>query len=99
MKKLEKSIMFFLLFGTIIITASCNNEAFRDLDYYWENAKVIKLDNNATGITVPVKDNPENPEYKGQKMLYLYESDSKYQALLQEILPESRDKIDDEQKN
>ncbi|WP_119789971.1 hypothetical protein [Flavobacterium anhuiense] len=138
MKKLEKSIMFFLLFGTIIITASCNNEeidtgqltsqdtkigkaknwfdsyksnsttnkseegeinkAFGNLDYYWENAKVIKLDNNATGITVPVKDNPEDPEYKGQKMLYLYESDSKYQALLQEIFPESKDKIDDDQK-
>ncbi|WP_035690626.1 hypothetical protein [Flavobacterium sp. F52] len=138
MKKLRKSIMFFLLFGTIIITASCSNEeidtgqltsqdtkigkakdwfdsyksnsttnkseegeinkAFRNLDYYWENAKVIKLDNNATGISVPVKDNPENPEYKGQKMLYLYESDSKYQALLQEIFPESKDKIDDDQK-
>ncbi|WP_035690624.1 hypothetical protein [Flavobacterium sp. F52] len=26
MKKLRKSIMFFLLFGTIIITASCSNE-------------------------------------------------------------------------
>ncbi|WP_035690622.1 hypothetical protein [Flavobacterium sp. F52] len=56
------------------------------------------MGNNATGITVPIKDNPEDPEYKGQKMLYLYESDSKYQALLQEILPESRDKIDDDQK-
>ncbi|GAA3730858.1 hypothetical protein GCM10022422_11300 [Flavobacterium ginsengisoli] len=74
------------------------NKAFRNLDYYWENAKVIKLDNNATGISVPVKDNPENPEYKGQKMLYLYESDSKYQALLQEIFLDSKDKIDDEQK-
>ncbi|WP_343589387.1 hypothetical protein [Flavobacterium sp.] len=73
-------------------------EAFRNLDYYWENAQVIKLGNNATGITVPVKDNPEDPEYKGQKMLYLYESDSKYQALIQEIFPESQDKIDDDQK-
>ncbi|GAA3730879.1 hypothetical protein GCM10022422_11330 [Flavobacterium ginsengisoli] len=73
-------------------------EAFRNLDYYWENAQVIKLSNNATGITVPIKDNPEDPEYKGQKMLYLYESDSKYQALIQEIFPESEDKIDDDQK-
>ncbi|GAA3742563.1 hypothetical protein GCM10022422_28070 [Flavobacterium ginsengisoli] len=74
------------------------NKAFRNLDYYWENAKVIKLGNNANGITVPVKDNPEDSDYKGQKMLYLYESDSKFQALIQEIFPESKEDIDDEQK-
>ncbi|UUF12356.1 hypothetical protein [Flavobacterium panici] len=74
------------------------NKAFRNLDYYWENAKVIQLSDNSTGITVPIKDNPEDPDYKGQKMLYLYESDSKYQALIQEIFPESQDKIDDAQK-
>ncbi|WP_291153294.1 hypothetical protein [Flavobacterium sp. UBA7680] len=130
--------MPFLVFGTIVLVAGCDNEendtgqlisenakidqaknwfqsyksnsttnkseegefnkAFRNLDYYWENAKVIQLSDNSTGITVPIKDNPEDPDYKGQKMLYLYESDSKYQALIQEIFPELQDKIDDAQK-
>lgn len=138
MKRLKKLLVPFLVFGTIVLTAGCDNEendtgqlisqnakidqaknwfenyksnsttnkseegefnkAFRNLDYYWENAKVMKLNNNSTGISVPIKDNPEDPDYKGQKMLYLYESDSKYQALIQEIFPESQDKIDDSQK-
>ncbi|KOP36504.1 hypothetical protein DBB36_04000 [Flavobacterium sp. WLB] len=138
MKRLKKVLMPFLVFGTIVLAAGCDNEendtgqlisqnakidqaknwfenyksnsttnkseegefnkAFRNLDYYWENAKVIQLSDNSTGITVPIKDNPEDPDYKGQKMLYLYESDSKYQALIQEIFPESQDKIDDAQK-
>ncbi|WP_278022286.1 hypothetical protein [Flavobacterium ginsengisoli] len=74
------------------------SKAFENLDYYWENAKVTKLEDSSTGIAVPVKDNPEASEYKGQKMLYLRESDSKYQAILQEIFPESKEKITDEQK-
>jgi len=74
------------------------NKAFQNIDYYWENAKVTKLTNNATGVTVPIKDNPEDHDYKGQKMLYLYESNLKYQAVIQEIFPESQDKIDDAQK-
>jgi len=74
------------------------NQAFINLDYYWENAKVAKLDGNSTGIAVPVKDNPEAPDYKGQKMLYLRESGSRYEAILQEIFPDSKEKITDEQK-
>ena len=74
------------------------NKAFQNIDYYWENAKVIKLNNNATGITVPIKDNPEASNYKGQKMLYLYESHAKYQAVIQEIFPELQDQIDNDQK-
>ncbi|MBJ2125639.1 hypothetical protein [Flavobacterium sp. IB48] len=74
------------------------SKAFGNLDYYWENAKVTKLEDSSTGIAVPVKDNPEASDYKGQKMLYLRESDSKYQAILQEIFPESKEKITDEQK-
>lgn len=74
------------------------SKAFGNLDYYWENAKVTKLEDSSMGIAVPVKDNPEASDYKGQKMLYLRESDSKYQAILQEIFPESKEKITDEQK-
>lgn len=47
---------------------------------------------------MPVKDNPEAPDYKGQKMLYLCESGSKYKAIVQEIFPDSKEKITDEQK-
>lgn len=74
------------------------NKAFKNIDYYWENASVIELEDNSTGIAVPIKDNPEDPNYKGQKMLYLYPSDSQYQSVIQEIFPDSKNNIDDNEK-
>lgn len=74
------------------------HKAFKNIDYYWENASIIPLDDNLTAIAVPIKDTPEDPNYRGQKMLYLYPSDSKYQSVIQEIFPDSEADIDDNQK-
>jgi len=74
------------------------NKVFRNIDYYWENATVVTLEDNTTAVAVPIKDTPEDPEYKGQKMLYLYPSDSKYQSVIQEIFPDSKAEIDDSEK-
>lgn len=74
------------------------NKAFQNIDYYWENADIISFENDSTAVVVPIKDSPENPNYKGQKMLYLYPSDSKYQSVIQEIFPDSEESIDDNQK-
>lgn len=63
--------------------------AFKNIDYYWENASIIKLENDSKAIAIPIKDNPENPDYKGKKMLYLYQTDSGYDAVVHEIFPKS----------
>lgn len=74
------------------------SKAFKNINYYWENASIIQLENNSTAIAVPIKDSPEDPNYKGQKMLYLYSSESKYRSVIQEIFPESENNIDDNKK-
>ncbi len=63
--------------------------AFKNINYYWENASLVKLENNSIAITIPMKDNPENPDYHGKKMLYLYPADNGYNTVVHEIFPKS----------
>lgn len=61
--------------------------AFKNIEYNWENAYAVKLENASGAIAIPMKDNPENSDYKGKKILYLYPSDSGYDAVVHEIFP------------
>ncbi|WP_264536015.1 hypothetical protein [Flavobacterium sp. N1736] len=65
------------------------DSVFKSIDYHWENASEIKLENDSIVITVPVKDNPQNPEYKGEKRLYLYPFGKEYRPVIHELFPDS----------
>ena len=62
---------------------------FENIDYHWESAVVVQLENNSTAIAIPMRDNPENPNYQGKKMLYLYPKEGGYDAVVHEIFPRS----------
>jgi hypothetical protein len=72
-----------------------NNEifhpAFKDLQYKWTSASKIKLENDSIVIAVPLKDKIESSEYKGEKILYLYPLEKGYNAVVQELFPDSKD--------
>lgn len=60
---------------------------FKNVEYHWENAYGVKLENASGAIAIPMKDNPENSNYKGKKILYLYPTESGYDAVVHEIFP------------
>lgn len=62
---------------------------FKDVDFRWQLASEIKLEDGSFAIGVPIHDVPENPDYEGEKMMYLYPDGENYIAVIHELLPES----------
>lgn len=63
---------------------------FKDVEYHWTNASKIKLENDSIAVAVPIKDKVESPKYKGEKVLYLYPLEKGYNAVVQELFPDSK---------
>ena len=62
---------------------------FSDLTYHWELAFENILEDGSKAIVIPLTENHPNPEYKGEKVLYLYPFEQEYNALVQELIPQS----------
>lgn len=63
--------------------------AFAHVQFRWQFASEITLEDGSFAIGVPIKDIPENPAYTGQKMMFLYPDEKNYIAVVHELLPES----------
>ncbi len=62
---------------------------FTDLNYHWELAVEITLEDSSKAITVPLTQKHPNPKYTGEEMLFLYPTAKGYDALVQELIPEN----------
>lgn len=62
---------------------------FTDINYHWEDAAITVLEDGSKAVTVPITDPNLNPEYKGQRVLYLYPFEEGYDALVYELSPDS----------
>jgi len=63
---------------------------FNKVDYHWEVAAKVKLEDGTEAIRLPITDIDQAPEYKGEKMLYLYPSNQGYDAVVHELIPDER---------
>ncbi len=45
---------------------------FSDINYHWELSYENILEDGSKAIVIPLTENHPNPEYKGEKFLYLY---------------------------
>jgi hypothetical protein len=61
---------------------------FTAINYHWELASEIKLDDGSMAITVPITDINQNPQYKGEKILYLYPLEKGYVTVVYELTPD-----------
>jgi hypothetical protein len=62
---------------------------FADINYHWENASIVILEDGSKAVTVPITDMNTNPEYKGERVLYLYPFEESYDAVVYELSPDS----------
>jgi hypothetical protein len=70
------------------LTQGDNYALFDDLQYEWDKATTITLDDGSKAITVPVIEPFTNTTYTGKKLLYVYlMEDNNYKALLFQFSP------------
>lgn len=63
---------------------------FIDVNYHWDQATVTVLEDGSKAITVPLTDLNQDPEYKGEKILYLYPFEKTYDAVVYELTPDPK---------
>lgn len=61
---------------------------FRNINYHWDQAAVKVLEDGSKAITVPLTDVNPDPQYKGEKILYLYPFEKSYDAVVYELIPD-----------
>ncbi len=61
---------------------------FTNINYHWENASIVILEDGSKAVTVPITDQNQNPDYKGEKILYLYPFEESYDAIVYELSPD-----------
>jgi hypothetical protein len=65
---------------------------FKNVEYQWNMATIKTLEDGSKAITVPLVDIDQNPNYLGEKMLYLYPVEGAYLALVHELIPDGNQK-------
>ena len=65
---------------------------FKNVEYQWNMATIKTLEDGSKAVTVPLVDIDQNPNYLGDKMLYLYPVEGAYVALVHELIPDGNQK-------
>ena len=72
------------------LTTFSTNLVFKNIHYHWDKAKEFTFKNGYVAITIPITEINQNPNYTGQRILYLYpwKNGKGYYTTVFEILPD-----------